>query len=73
MVHGPEAGLDALAAAAADPALAGHHRVAAVRAHLLELAGDAAGGAGRVPDGRPARRSARPSGATWSRAPPRTR
>ena len=41
MVHGPEAGLTALAAAAEDPALAGHHRLAAVRAHLLELAGDA--------------------------------
>jgi RNA polymerase sigma factor (sigma-70 family) len=42
MVDGPAAGLAALAEAAADPALAGHHRVAAVRAHLLELAGDAA-------------------------------
>jgi RNA polymerase sigma factor (sigma-70 family) len=41
MVHGPEAGLAALATAADDPALAGHHRLAAVRAHLLELAGDA--------------------------------
>ncbi|GAA1897402.1 sigma factor-like helix-turn-helix DNA-binding protein [Asanoa iriomotensis] len=41
MVHGAPAGLDALAAA--DEALAGHHRVAAVRAHLLEMAGDAAG------------------------------
>jgi len=41
MVHGPEAGLAALATAAEDPALAGHHRLAAVRAHLLELAGDA--------------------------------
>jgi RNA polymerase sigma factor (sigma-70 family) len=41
MVDGPAAGLAALAEAAADPALAGHHRVAAVRAHLLELAGDA--------------------------------
>jgi RNA polymerase sigma factor (sigma-70 family) len=40
MVRGPRAGLAALAAAADDPALAGHHRVAAVRAHLLELAGD---------------------------------
>jgi predicted RNA polymerase sigma factor len=40
MVHGPEAGLAQLAAAEADPALAGHHRVDAVRAHLLELAGD---------------------------------
>jgi predicted RNA polymerase sigma factor len=40
MVHGPGAGLRALAEAEADPALAGHHRVAAVRAHLLDLAGD---------------------------------
>jgi RNA polymerase sigma factor (sigma-70 family) len=40
MVHGPEAGLRRLAAAQADPALAGHHRLEAVRAHLLELAGD---------------------------------
>jgi predicted RNA polymerase sigma factor len=39
MVHGPAAGLTALDEAAADPALAGHHRVSAVRAHLLELAG----------------------------------
>jgi RNA polymerase sigma factor (sigma-70 family) len=39
MVDGPEAGLAQLAAAGADPALAGHHRVAAVRAHLLDLAG----------------------------------
>ncbi|HEX2158098.1 MAG TPA: RNA polymerase sigma factor, partial [Actinomycetes bacterium] len=27
-------------AAESDPALAGHHRLEAVRAHLLELAGD---------------------------------
>jgi len=40
MVNGPQAGLERLAAAEADPALAGHHRVAAVRAHLLEAAGD---------------------------------
>jgi RNA polymerase sigma factor (sigma-70 family) len=40
MVHGPHAGLDLLATAATDPALAGHHRVDAVRAHLLDLAGD---------------------------------
>ena len=40
MVHGPQAGLEQLAAADADPALAGHHRVAAVRAHLLDMAGD---------------------------------
>ncbi len=40
MVHGPAAGLDQLAAAEGDAALAGHHRVDAVRAHLLEMAGD---------------------------------
>jgi predicted RNA polymerase sigma factor len=43
MVDGAQAGLAQLSAAEADPALAGHHRVAAVRAHLLELAGDRAG------------------------------
>jgi predicted RNA polymerase sigma factor len=40
MVHGPQDGLQQLAAAEADPALAGHHRVDAVRAHLLDIAGD---------------------------------
>jgi predicted RNA polymerase sigma factor len=40
MVRGPRAGLALLEEAAADPALAGHHRVDAVRAHLLERAGD---------------------------------
>jgi RNA polymerase sigma factor (sigma-70 family) len=40
MVHGPRAGLDQLVAAEADPALTGHHRVDAVRAHLLDMAGD---------------------------------
>ncbi|MGH8775220.1 MAG: RNA polymerase sigma factor [Jiangellaceae bacterium] len=40
MIHGPQAGLQQLAAAEADPALAGHYRVDAVRAHLLDLAGD---------------------------------
>ncbi len=40
MVHGPRAGLDALAAACGDPVLAAHHRTAAVRAHLLERDGD---------------------------------
>jgi RNA polymerase sigma factor (sigma-70 family) len=43
MVDGPRPALERLDAAAADPALAGHHRVAAVRAHLLELAGDERG------------------------------
>ncbi|MCS7477336.1 RNA polymerase sigma factor [Umezawaea endophytica] len=40
MVHGPLPALAHLAAAEADPALANHHRVHAVRAHLLDLAGD---------------------------------
>jgi RNA polymerase sigma factor (sigma-70 family) len=40
MVHGPSVGLQRLAEAEADPSLAGHHRVHAVRAHLLEMAGE---------------------------------
>ncbi|ODU02023.1 MAG: RNA polymerase subunit sigma-24 [Pseudonocardia sp. SCN 72-86] len=42
MVNGPVEGLARLDEVAADPALAGHHRVHAVRAHLLERAGDLA-------------------------------
>jgi predicted RNA polymerase sigma factor len=40
MVHGPLAGLEELDALDADARLAGHHRIHAVRAHLLELAGE---------------------------------
>ena len=40
MVRGPAAGLEALDAAARDPALRGHHRVDAVRAHLLDELGE---------------------------------
>ncbi len=40
MVNGPEAGLRELAIAESDLALAGHHRLHAVRAHLLEISGD---------------------------------
>jgi RNA polymerase sigma factor (sigma-70 family) len=40
MVHGPAAGLDLLNALDQDGRLANHHRLDAVRAHLLELAGD---------------------------------
>lgn len=43
MVDGPRAGLAALDRVAGDPVLGRHHRTAAVRAHLLELAGDLAG------------------------------
>ncbi|MBP2320013.1 RNA polymerase sigma factor (sigma-70 family) [Kibdelosporangium banguiense] len=42
MVHGAETGLTQLSAAESDPALAGHHRVHAVRAHLLDISGDTA-------------------------------
>ncbi|HET9320629.1 MAG TPA: sigma-70 family RNA polymerase sigma factor [Bryobacteraceae bacterium] len=40
MVHGPSAGLDLLRALDGDGRLRGHHRLDAVRAHLLEMAGD---------------------------------
>ncbi|GAA4289652.1 hypothetical protein GCM10023178_77320 [Actinomadura luteofluorescens] len=41
MVDGPSAGLDLLRALDGDTRMEGHHRLAAVRAHLLEAAGDA--------------------------------
>ena len=40
MVHGATKGLELLDALKDDPRIAEHHRVDAVRAHLLELAGD---------------------------------
>jgi RNA polymerase sigma factor (sigma-70 family) len=43
MVRGPRAGLDLLATLDADDRVAGHHRLHAVRAHLLEMAGDRQG------------------------------
>jgi RNA polymerase sigma factor (sigma-70 family) len=55
MVHGPRTGLRHLAGAEADPALAGHHRLDAVRAHLLDLAGE--GEAARACYERAARRT----------------
>ncbi|MGA5818286.1 RNA polymerase sigma factor [Kitasatospora sp. NPDC094028] len=42
-VEGPEAGLAVLATLDGDARMAGHHRLLAVRAHLLERTGDAAG------------------------------
>jgi predicted RNA polymerase sigma factor len=42
-VHGPSKGLELLDALKADPRLAEHYRMDAVRAHLLELAGDLPG------------------------------
>ncbi|WP_130342894.1 RNA polymerase sigma factor [Herbihabitans rhizosphaerae] len=40
MVHGPRAGLDLVSTLDDDKRLAKHHRVDAVRAHLLEMLGD---------------------------------
>jgi RNA polymerase sigma factor (sigma-70 family) len=40
MVHGPSKGLELLQALDSDSRIAGHHRLDAVRAHLLEMAGD---------------------------------
>ena len=40
MVHGAAKGLELLAALDSDPRMARHHRLNAVRAHLLEMAGD---------------------------------
>jgi predicted RNA polymerase sigma factor len=45
MVRGPAAGLELLATLDADARLRGHHRLDAVRAHLLERAGDRDGAA----------------------------
>ena len=42
MVHGPAAGLEIVSRLEADNRMARHHRLHAVRAHLLELAGDPA-------------------------------
>ncbi|MFE0076622.1 RNA polymerase sigma factor [Nonomuraea sp. NPDC059023] len=43
MCRGPRAGLDLLEELGADPRVRGHHRLHAVRAHLLEMAGDREG------------------------------
>jgi RNA polymerase sigma factor (sigma-70 family) len=40
MVHGPSKGLELLEPLDSDPRIARHHRLEAVRAHLLEMAGD---------------------------------
>jgi predicted RNA polymerase sigma factor len=43
MVRGPEAGLALLSTLDSDARMTSQHRLHAVRAHLLELAGDASG------------------------------
>jgi predicted RNA polymerase sigma factor len=40
MVHGPAKGLELLSLLDADARISGHHRLSAVRAYLLEMAGD---------------------------------
>jgi RNA polymerase sigma factor (sigma-70 family) len=45
MVAGPAAGLQAVAGLGADPRMSGYHRLLAVRAHLLEMAGEPAAAA----------------------------
>ena len=40
MVHGPKEGLKRLDTLKGDPRISEHHRMDAVRAHLLEMAGD---------------------------------
>lgn len=55
-VRGPRVALDELGTAQGDPALADHHRVDAVRGHLLEQMGDHA--AARAALKRAARRTA---------------
>jgi predicted RNA polymerase sigma factor len=45
MVHGPDAGLALLTPLDDDERLSGHHRLDAVRAHLLERAGNRAAAA----------------------------
>jgi len=55
MVRGPKEGLELLAGLDADHRVAGHHRLDAVRAHLLEMTGDRV--AARVSYQRAARRT----------------
>ena len=43
MAHGPAAGLELLGRLETDERIAGDHRLHAVRAHLLEMAGDRRG------------------------------
>jgi RNA polymerase sigma factor (sigma-70 family) len=50
MVAGPDAGLQALSELGADPRMGEYHRLLAVRAHLLEMSGDAGGAAAAYRD-----------------------
>ena len=52
MVRGPAEGLKLLTVLDEDGRLEGHHRLDAVRAHLLEMSGDCSGAITALPDGR---------------------
>ena len=69
MLRGPAAGLELLDDLAADPKIANHHRLAAVRAHLLEQSGDLAAARQAYADAAKRTTSARNS-ATSATAPP---
>ena len=72
-VHGPQAGLALLDALDGDERMAGHHRLDAVRAHLLEMAGDRRRGPRAATATPPAARPASPSSAISRLAPPGSR
>ena len=67
MVHGPRAGLELLTTLDADERVAGHYRLDAVRAHLLEMAGDLRARS-RTTAPRPTARRASRSGTIWIKA-----
>ena len=68
MVHGPQAGLDLLATVTVDKRVSGAHRFDAVRAHLLEMAGEHWRGRSRRTGGPPAKPPASPNADICSRA-----
>ena len=69
MVRGPRAGLDMLETLDGDDRVARHHRLEAVRAHLLEMAGDHAAALASFRIAARRRRAFR-SGATLRPVPP---
>jgi RNA polymerase sigma factor (sigma-70 family) len=77
-VHGPAAGLEVLGELEGDRRLRGNHRLQAVRAHLLERAGDEAGArdayraAARLTTSVPEGRYLEGRAARLSRSPPRS-
>ena len=72
MVHGPQAGLTLLERSTPIRGSSGHYRLDAVRAHLLEMAGDREARSHATARRRTARR-AFPSGTTWRPRPPASR